>query len=108
MCFLCYALSLSTAQSGAQTSSGGSDASVAALAVLFALALLVIIVLIVAVVVLVVMLKRKQTFSKGMHAQLNANHLYECTVMTPLVSIVLFAKTPLASMNMHCFVCVHY
>ena len=39
---------------------------VAAPTVLFALALLVIIALIVAVVVLVVMLKRKQTFSKGM------------------------------------------
>ena len=62
---LCCVLSLSTAQSGAQTSGGGSDASVAALAVLFALALLVIIALIVAVVVLVVMLKRKETFSKG-------------------------------------------
>ena len=58
--------SLSTAHSGAQTSSGGSDASVAALAVLSVLALLVIIVLTVAVVVLVVMLKRKQTLSKGM------------------------------------------
>ena len=58
--------SLSAAESGAQTSSGRSDASVAALAVLFALALLVIIALIVAVVVLVVMLKRKQTLSKGM------------------------------------------
>ena len=56
----------STAQSGAQTSSGRCDASVAALVVLFALALLVIIALIVTVVVLVVMLKRKQTFSKGM------------------------------------------
>ena len=83
--------SLSIAQSGAQTSSGGSDASVAALAVLFALALLVIIALIVAVVVLVVMLKRKQTFSKGMHAQLNANHLYECMVKTLLESIASFA-----------------
>ena len=59
-------LSLSAAQSGAQTSSGWPDAFVAALAVLFALALLVIIALIVAVVVLIVMLKRKQTFSKGM------------------------------------------
>ena len=66
MRFLCYALSLSTAHSGAQTSSARSDTSVAALAVLFALALLVIIALIVAVVILVVMLKRKQTFSKGM------------------------------------------
>ena len=82
--------SLSTAQSGAQTSSGGSDASVAALAVLFALALLVIIALIVAVVVLVVMLKRKQTLSKGMHTQLNSNHLYTCMVKTPLVSVVSF------------------
>ena len=58
--------SLSPAQLGAQTSSGGFDASFAALAVLFALALLVILALIVAVVILVVMLKRKQTFSKGM------------------------------------------
>ena len=58
--------SLSTAQLGAQASSGGFDASVAALAVLFALALLVILALIVAVVILVVMLKRRQTFSKGM------------------------------------------
>ena len=58
--------SLSTAQSGAQTSSGWPDASVAAPTVLFALALLMIIALIVAVAVLVVMLKRKQTFSKGM------------------------------------------
>ena len=69
-------VSLSTAQSGAQVSDGGSDASVAALAVLFALALLVIIALIVAVVVLVVMLKRKQTFSKGTLHLYKLYHLY--------------------------------
>ena len=59
-------VSLSTAHSGAQTFSGWPDAFVAAPTVLFALALLMIIALIVAVAVLVVMLKRKQTFSKGM------------------------------------------
>ena len=67
--------SFSAGQSGALSSNGGSDVSVAALAVLFVLTLCVNIALIVAVVVLVVMLKRKQTFSKRIHAHLNTSFL---------------------------------